>query len=614
MKKSTFILSVALLFGTVSCNVLDTPSASSFEEESIYSSYALAERAVYGISEVFSENNSYVNRFLCWYGFNTDIEWYTDFKPTNNKDRIALYDVLPTNTELNTSPENMYSLLYRGIERANLVIYGLHQYADLDGDADMRFLLGEALTLRSFIYYELTKAWGDVPARFEPIAPNTIYIPKSSRNVIYKRILADLEEAIPYLPYPGSTSRTDAINKVFAEGLYARIALAASGYALRPGTGGGDDAKDVNTGALGTVRLSSDPELAASVLYPKALSYLEDAIRSGSCKLDPSLEAYWKRQNAKDNIAFDGETLYVIPFGDQRGRWNYTYAIRSDGSSYTSGESRGGQVGPLPNFYFKFDANDVRRDLTCVNWKYNSSDTPVSAGIAKWYFGKYRFDWMGGGKGYDGTINDGVKPVVMRYADILLMAAEIANELGNLSDAKTYLLAVRKRAFAGHEDEAQAYVDAISGKEAMFRAIVDERAFEFCGEFLRKGDLIRWNLLKTKMDEAKEDLRKLRDLEGPYAYLSGGVYTRVAPDRKSLLFYGFNPGEDQDMEPLGWKHDKTYITKIVDGDGKDTGLYDARIEGLYTNNPEEYMFWPILDQTLSNSQGYVKNDYAYASK
>ena len=212
MKKSTIILSVALLFGTVSCNVLDTPAASSFEEESIYSSYALAERAVWGISEVFAENNSYVNRFLCWYGFNTDIEWYTDYKPTNNKDRIALYDLLPTNTELNTSPENMYSLLYRGIERANLVIYGLHQHADLEGNADMRYLLGQALTLRSFIYYELTKAWGDVPARFEPIAPNTIYIPKSSRNVIYKRILADLEEAIPYLPYPGSSSRTDAVS------------------------------------------------------------------------------------------------------------------------------------------------------------------------------------------------------------------------------------------------------------------------------------------------------------------------------------------------------------------------------------------------------------------
>ncbi len=604
---------MALLFGTVSCNVLDTPSTSSFEEESIYSSYALAERAIFGISEVFAENNSYVNRFLCWYGFNTDIEWYTDYKPTTNKDKIALYDVLPTNSELNTTPENMYSLLYRGVERANLAINGLKQYGNLDTDADMRYLLGEALTLRAFIYYELTKAWGDVPARFEPITSETIYIPKSCRNVIYKQILSDLDEAIPYLPYPDNSTRTDNINKVFAEGLYARIALAASGYALRPGMGGGDDAADVNTGALGTVRLSSDPDLAKSVLYPKALAYLEDAIRSGSCSLDPSLEAYWKRQSAKENINFDGETLYVIPFGDQRGRWNYTYAIRSDGSSYTSGESRGGQVGPLPNFYFKFDANDVRRDLTCVNWKFDNKDVPVTAGIAKWYFGKYRYDWMGGGKGYDGTINDGVKPVMMRYSDILLMAAEIANELGNLSDAKNYLLQVRKRAFTGHEDEAEAYVSAIAGKEDMFEAIVDERAFEFCGEFLRKGDLIRWNRLKTNMDEAIADLHKLRNLEGEYAYLSGSVYTRVAADKKSLLFYGFNPGEDQDMEALGWKLNEDYITKVKDSSGKDTGLYDDRINGLYTNNPDEYMFWPILDQTLSTSQGFVVNDYAYAS-
>ena len=487
MKKSTIILSVALLFGTVSCNVLDTPAASSFEEESIYSSYALAERAVWGISEVFAENNSYVNRFLCWYGFNTDIEWYTDYKPTNNKDRIALYDLLPTNTELNTSPENMYSLLYRGIERANLVIYGLHQHADLEGNADMRYLLGQALTLRSFIYYELTKAWGDVPARFEPIAPNTIYIPKSSRNVIYKRILADLEEAIPYLPYPGSSSRTDAVNKVFAEGLYARIALAASGYALRPGTGGGDDAKDVNTGALGTVRLSSDPDLAASVLYPKALSYLEDAIANGGCSLEPEFEAYWKRQSAKDNLVFDGETLYVIPFGDQRGRWNYTYAIRSDGSSYTKGESRGGQVGPLPNFYFKFDANDVRRDLTCVNWKYNASDTPVSAGIAKWYFGKYRFDWMGGGQGYDGTINDGVKPVVMRYADVLLMAAELGS-----SNAQNYFNQVRQRAFTEDNGEDGTQLSGYyQAKTATKANILEERRLEFAFEGQRWFDLRR---------------------------------------------------------------------------------------------------------------------------
>ena len=45
-------------------------------------------------------------------------------------------------------------------------------------------------------------------------------------------------------------------------------------------------------------------------------------------------------------------------------------------------------------------------------------------------------------------------------------------------------------------------MNAISGKDAMFKAIVDERAFEFCGEMTRKFDLIRWGLLKEKIGRA----------------------------------------------------------------------------------------------------------------
>ena len=37
----------------------------------------------------------------------------------------------------------------------------------------------------------------------------------------------------------------------------------------------------------------------------------------------------------------------------------------------------------------------------------------------------------------------------------------------------------------------------------MFQAIVDERALEFAGELIRKADLIRWGMLKSKMDETK---------------------------------------------------------------------------------------------------------------
>lgn len=583
-----------------SCDkLLDSDSPSAFDSASVYSNYSLTEGTIFGITEAFCEVNSYRGRFLPWYGFNTDIEWYNTYKPGDGKSDIAAYDCKPNNSQLNLS-NGPFALMYTGIERANLVIDGLRTYGNTENDADMAFLLGEALTLRAMIYYDLIKAWGDVPARFEPVDAATIYKPKENRDVIYKQILADLDEAIPYLPYPGATaatSRTDRINKVFAEGLYARIALAASGYALRPADGA------VGTGDLGSVRLSSDNELSKDVLYPKALAYLKDAV--GKASLESDFAQYWYNMNNMNNLTAGPayETLYVIPFGAGRGRWNFTFAISSEGSSWSNGVTRGGDAGPVPTMYFKYGQNDVRRDVTCVNYKWTKNTDPELAGIAKWFFGKYRFEWMNA-QPYTGGNDDGIKPVVMRYADILLMAAEIENALNGPAGAKQYLLPVRARACG--EDAAEAYVSALSTKEDFFDAIVEERALEFCGEFLRKADLIRWNMLKDKLDEAITDMKALRGLEGAYAKFTGDALFRIADDEKSLEVIFPVTGEEV---PKGYETSAAYVTKY--DDSKSTGFFTSRIEGLYYNNPNEYMYWPIFYDTITNSQGTIKNDYHY---
>ena len=211
---------------------------------------------------------------------------------------------------------------------------------------------------------------------------------------------------------------------------------------------------------------------------------------------------------------------------------------------------------------------------------------------------------------YKGGNDDGVKPVVLRYADILLMAAEMANELGELSEAKDYLLEVRERAFKGHEEKAEDYVAAIGSKEAMFNAIVDERAFEFCGEMTRKFDLIRWGLLKSKMDQAKTEMLALRELKAPFDKvngLDGDVYWQLDGDK--LVIYGFN-GEA--VKPAGaWEKKSGYFTKLVSEKGEDTGLYDDLVNGIYAADPVQHMFWPIFNTTMINSQGLIKNDYGY---
>ncbi|MBQ8022256.1 MAG: RagB/SusD family nutrient uptake outer membrane protein, partial [Bacteroidales bacterium] len=373
MKKIlTYTFAVAaLVFAASSCEkFLDSESPSTFDSSSVFSNYDLTESTVFSISQSFGETNSYRGRYLSWIGLNSDIEWYNTYKPTDEKYQVAAYSLLPNNAQLNLD-NGPFAKMYEGIERANLCIEGIREYGKPEENAGMAYLLGEALTMRAFLYYDLVRAWGDVPARFSTVTSENIYLAKASRDEIFKQLLMDLEEAIDYLPNPGettATSRTDRVNKMFAEGLYARIALMASGYAIRPDDG------QVGKGDLGTVRLSSDPELQKSVLYPKALEYLRSAIQSGTASLE-DYETLWKNQSNLANLtAGPGhETIYVIPFSDGRGRWNYTFAVRSEGSSYAGGSTvtRGGDAGPVPTMWFRYDPKDIRRDITCVNWRWN---------------------------------------------------------------------------------------------------------------------------------------------------------------------------------------------------------------------------------------------------
>ena len=565
----------------------DVKAPSAADESNVYSNYTLAEYAIFSISETFGHTNNYRGRFLPWYGFNTDVEWYNGSNTTGKQ--LAQYNPTTNNTQMNLD-NGPYNEMFVGVERANLAIEGLRAYGDVENQPDMAYLLGEALTLRAMIYYDLIKAWGDVPARFEPINSDNIFMAKSSRDTIFVQILKDLEEAIPYLYWPGQstqTATTDRINKAFACGLYARIALAASGYALRPADG------MVGTGDQGSVRKTDEPQLQADVLYPKALKYLQDVINSGTARLESSYEQLWRNFNNYDLTA-GKEVLYSIPFSDGRGRWNYHFAGSHEGTAYIgTAANRGGDVGPVPTLYFKYEAQDTRRDVSCVNFDW-VEDSQEPAGIDMWYFGKYRFEWMTV-QPYGGGNDDGLKPVVMRYSDILLMAAEITNELGNLNEAKDFLSQVRKRAYAGNESMVTNYINGLADKKAVFDAIVDERALEFVGEFLRKADLIRWNLLNKKLDEAKTEMTAL-------AQRTDEVYYSYNEDGMGLTFWGLDPSQSG-ISPEGsqWILAEDYFSDF------DTELIDA----MYQADPNQHMFWPIFDITLTNSQGYLKNDYGY---
>lgn len=591
--KLIYIFLIASLLNSCSQenqDFLDAPAKSTLDESVIFSTTDLAKGAVDGILEPMGQTNSYRGRFIPFYGFNTDSEW--NFSSSNAGDATAelcIYDADPNNTRMNTN-NNAWAMMYLGIERANICIRGLRNYGNPDPGTDMGQLLGAALTYRAIYYADLMKAWGDVPARFEPINTETLYLPKSNRDEIYKRIISDLKEAEDLVAWPNETSATttvERINKAFVKGFRARLAMVASGFQQYPDG----------------VHRSTDAELSVGNMYKIALDECRDVIASGTAHLESSFESVWRKLN-QDNITAGGEALWEIPFSDGRGRVNFSFAVRHRSVDQFTGQARGGTAGPLPTVFYDFDESDMRRDVTCVPYQWGTAVDGISqqelTGLNTWYFGKYRYEWMN--RYVTSTNDDGVNFMYMRYAEVLLIAAEAANELEGPGAAAPYLKALRMRNFSSdlQAEKVDNYVDALTTKEDMFNAIVKEHMFEFTGEMIRKQALIRWNLLKTNLDNAKQKLTDLENRTGAYADVPTTLYFKYQADNVTLDIYGLNRNETTnpgtDYSAFDWQP-----------------VFDDEINSLYKDGVDinNRQFWPIWQVFIDGSNGKLVNDYGY---
>lgn len=585
------IFSVSLM-GLVSSCDLEAPSKSSMDSSVIFSTPSLAEGAVMGIHQSFGETNSYRGRYLPYYGINSDVEWINGMDPTKMPDAgkydLCTYASTATNTQMNTT-NNAYAKFYEGIERANQAIVGLRAYGDVENNSTMAQLLGEALTLRAVLYLDLVKGWGDVPARFEPITTETMYVGRSDRDIIYKQLLSDLEEASRLVAWPNETSVTksvERVNKAFTKGLRARVALYAGGYSQR----------------ADGIRLSNDPELSREAMYTIARDECLEVI--AHC---PELSKLAFKDNflrlCQDDVTAGAESLWEIPFSDGRGRVLYTFGVKHNAADQYTQQAQGGVNGPLPYLFYDYDVEDIRRDITCVPYDWskelvNGRSKQQLRSLSKWCFGKLRYEWMN--RIVTSTNDDGVNWQYMRLADVYLMAAEAINELSTPADAAQYMKPVLDRALPA--EKVTAYMaKATASKDAFFNAIVEQRAFEFAGESLRKADLIRWNLLKTKLDEAKDKMRKLARREAPYNDLPEKLYYETAEDGETLIIYGLNHGDtDEEGEALGYESNTTWIST--------TKLEDSLIDVLYTQNPDENQVWPIWQTFIDSSNGMLTNE------
>jgi len=508
---SGVVMLAAMVASFTSCKkYLELDPISSFGPDYVFNSTANADKAVIGAYAQLGGDQGYGIRLSMYYPLDNDEmmgQGGGDPLTGDNERRdIAHYFVKPSNTQL----AGPFGQLYKGVEYANLAIYYIPKMdlynsgSDADKAALKRYY-GEALALRAQFYYELIRNWGDVPAQYNPSAFETdLFKPKTNRDSIYDHILGDLATAETMVPWRTEVAYTaERFTQGAVRALRARIALARGGYSLRSNG-----------------QMSRD-----EANYKKYYQIARDECnaimqRTADHKLNSSYQSVWKDYVCKHINEPNGEILWEV--GMSGGGSN----VGDSKLGYYNGPRYNGlgnsALTVLPTYFYSFNQSDTRRDVMCA--PYNINIGPVLAGttLQSIFDGKFRRDWTNSLTSEAQYL--GTNWPVLRYSDVLLMFAEAENELnGPTAAAISAYEQVRRRAFG-----AASIGVTPTNKADFFTAIVNERAWELGGEGIRKYDLIRWNLLKTKLDEAKARLKAMYTASEPNKYIyQGPDYSQV---------------------------------------------------------------------------------------
>lgn len=352
---------------------------------------------------------------------------------------------------------------YFGIYRSNMVINNVSGTTPLQ-----KQIIGEAQFLRAFYYFEIASMFGNGPLILRELAPSEYSQPFVDATTLYNQAIADLEAAIAVLPMKSEYDPLDVFraSKGAAQALLGKVHLYAKNWAA-------------SATAFEAVITSQEYELQGdfSTLF----------LQESEFGVESLLEASW--------VTTMGYDWGTFQWGGNRAMENnITWQLCGPrGEAFVAGETglMGGWGFNLPkqSLYDVFDAegDEVRKAATLLSLEDLQAQggdwtDPNSWGWDGCVRVKYstRMDETSDVDGAVPELNYGTNLRLIRYADVLLMAAEAHHMNGNDGTAANYLNEVRTRAGLG------SYAGDI------MNAIKKERQLELSFEGVRFLDLIRW--------------------------------------------------------------------------------------------------------------------------
>jgi hypothetical protein len=467
--KTTIICLSVLMFNSGCKKFLTQEVPGAYPEQDFYKTDADALQATTGVYDMMQAH--YNSNWASIYMIKTLLSDESNAGGSDAGDQPGYQTLDKFNFDAtNDKVRDAWRMCYFTIYRANKVINRVDPASPLRSR-----LIAEAKALRAYNYFDLVSLWGDVPLVLNDIPPaqytSTGRSPKAN---VYAQIEKDLQEAMAVLPQKSAYSVADRfrVSKGTAQALLGKVYLYEKKYA-------------------------------------EAATQLDAVITSAQYSLAPSIGAAFSK-----NYEFGVESLFEISYtSDKSYDWgNFPWGSAPESNIHIQ------LMGPRSDYYTKAPSDSllggwgfilpkqklwnayvaagdvVRRKQTIMsageltaaggNWS-----NPTAYDYEGYFQRKYgSFASQTGGPIQE--LNYGTNWRQIRYADVLLMAAEAFNKSGNDIKALAYVNLVRARS---------GLAPLASSGTTLFNDIVRERQLELAFEGVRFTDLVRWGLAATEL-------------------------------------------------------------------------------------------------------------------
>ena len=465
MKTLKYILLSCTMIAFTGCDdfLVETPKTS-IEKEGVYNSLSSAKAALAGCYASMAGYN--YTGFNYFHVLNVTSGMGVSIKA--NDVNLTTMNILPTDVNMT----NAYNGMYETIRVTNDIIDGMVE-SKITNEAEKNRIAGEARFMRGLTYFNLVRMFGKVSLVTKPVTNYAeAQVPRAEVSKVYEQIISDLEAAYNMLPLPADKVEGHP-HKYAAQALLDKVYLTMAGN---------DE---------------------TSEYWQKAYDAALDVYQNGQYNLVRPYEKLFGSPNKNNE-----ESIFEIQFSASVNSGRTTETTFPVGHELmsniaTQGKSWG-KTRPTQLAFHQFEEGDPRREASFVYGQYTNifeanankktvllfPTTKKDGTKNKMTYKQGDSEYAAWKKYYDPMMTataSNANFVFYRYADLLLVLAEAANEIGS-ADAVTYLNEVLDRARDANgngtieEDEVYPLPFKGSDKAAMRERIFRERLKELTGE------------------------------------------------------------------------------------------------------------------------------------